>query len=88
MSERDKLVKTVKFLKTVQDGQVECGRVIFDDREVKFKGLEDHFIKSLKHGILGRYGKRYNPSDGIEFLENLKYEFTGSYLRATDVLDE
>ena len=81
-------MKIVKFLHTVEVGQVEGGRVLWDGKEVRYEGLEDHFIEDLRNGILGHKGKQYKPSDGIVFLENLKYEFTGSYLRATDVIEE
>ena len=81
-------MKVVKFLKTVEDGQVESGKVVLGSNGIRYEGLNDGFIESLESGILGQYGKRYKPSDGIEFLENLKYEFTGSYLRATDIIEE
>lgn len=39
--------------------------------------------------IIGEDGKRFSiKKDGIKFLENLKFAFTGSVLRASDIIEE
>jgi len=39
--------------------------------------------------IIGKGGKKYSiESDGINFLKNLKYAFSGSRLRASNLMDE
>ncbi len=38
-------------------------------------------------GIVGRFGKTYQLTDGYRFLENLIYHFKSPYLRA-EVVDE
>lgn len=54
------------------------GRVEFSDGPPKL-------LAWLKQGIRGKGGKRFTPADGINFLTNLKYEYTGAAIRATDV---
>ena len=38
--------------------------------------------------IIGKYGKKYTPADGVSYLENLRYHFNGTVLRATDIIIE
>lgn len=50
------------------------------------------FVKNLEEGGVRDYsdsvGERKSfPSDGMKFLENLKYAFKSGYLSATDVLE-
>lgn len=46
--------------------------------------LVDH-IK--KHGIYGRLAKHFSLTDKEKFIEELRFTFSGSYLRATDVYE-
>jgi hypothetical protein len=61
------------------------GRVFFDGKAVQYDGLSCAFRKHLERGIVGRQNRRYVPSDGIDFLSNLKYHFADDLLRASDV---
>jgi hypothetical protein len=63
------------------------GRVCFDGKAVRYDGLSCAFRKLLERGIVGRHSRRYVPSDGMDFLTNLKYHFDDDLLRASDVDD-
>lgn len=77
----------VKFLLTTFEGkQEQMGFAILVGKRVNFVGLSEVLVEELKRGISN--GKvRYKPKDGIKFLRGLKYAFTGSLVRATDVLE-
>lgn len=73
--------------------QVPYVDIIFDDEtsEIIVKNLIDKRNLSLndvlngENLIVGKGGKEFKPSDGMEFMKNLKYQFSGSYVRADDV---
>jgi hypothetical protein len=58
------------------------GCVSFDGREVTYKGLTCVFRRYLERGIVGQHNRSYVPSDGMDFLRNLKYHFADDMLRA------
>ena len=68
-------------------------KVIFDTEEnkitvEKFPETEGDFSVFLHNGefIVGKKAKKYSiKTDGIEFLKNLKYQFNGSAVRATEI---
>ena len=61
------------------------GLGLFDGKKITFKDLSLPKIRNLeKFGILIG-NKTFYPKDGLEFLENLKFGFSGTMLRATDV---
>lgn len=78
-------MQTVKFLVTTEKGQEEAGYAALKDGKIIFEGLSVQLIEDLKRGIIGYREKVYKPEDGIDFLRNLKYAFTGSLIRATDI---
>jgi len=53
----------------------EYGKVIFDGQNVTFEGLSDIFIKFLNYGLSGTDGKKYKPTDGLNFMLTLKNGF-------------
>jgi hypothetical protein len=78
----------VEFLETTESGQVVIGRAVLQsDEVVRFEGLAPSFRENMQqHGIIvGPNKQRRFPTDGLKFLEGLKVEFSGTYLRATDV---
>jgi hypothetical protein len=61
------------------------GRVLFDGETVQYDGLSGVFRKQLERGIVGQHKRRYMPSDGMDFLRNLRFHFADDVLRASDV---
>lgn len=57
------------------------------ETEVSFVGPNAERFEQLmrEEGIRGLMGRAYFPTDGRAFLENLKVEFSGSRMRASDV---
>ena len=60
------------------------------DGEVKIvKGGEIRgILQDMERGIMGEDEKLLYPKDGIKFLARLKYAYSGSYLRAGDIIDD
>lgn len=55
-------------------------RVIWDGKKITFqnrRGYDGIF------SICGLHGREYTPKDGLEYLEALQYQYSGSYLNAT-----
>lgn len=77
----------VKFLSTTEDGQEAAGSISFANGKFATRGLQKHFVDYMMEGIIGKNGKEFKPEDGLEFLKNLKYEYSGSYFRATEVTE-
>ena len=78
--------KVVKFLRTNDDfSQTVDGTVIFDGKKITFKDLSPPKIHNLEKFSILIGNKAFYPKDGLEFLENLKFAFSGTMLRATDV---
>jgi hypothetical protein len=81
--------KKIVTIYTVQDDnsmKVFCRAELADGaKSVSFAGEGiDRFREEMaSQGIRGKMGKPYFPSDGEKFLENLKYEFSGSRMRAS-----
>jgi hypothetical protein len=63
------------------------GRVSFDGNQIEYDGLTPIFCKHLQRGIVGQHNRVYVPSDGMDFLRNLKYHFADDMLRASDVVE-
>lgn len=63
------------------------GRVSFDGNRVRYDGLTCVFCRHLERGIVGEHNRVYMPSDGMDFLRNLKYQFADDTLRASDVVE-
>ena len=80
----------VEFLVTkYSGGQDITGYVIYDSELDKITTSDDKILDGLlseDEFIIGKYGKKYSiKKDKMEFMENLKYAFTGSMFRATDI---
>jgi len=54
--------------------------------EVHYEGQEEpRIVTHIKaHGIVGRMSKEFTLKDGKEFMEELRFEFFSSRLRATE----
>ena len=77
----------VKFVRTIGACQEEYGRVGFDGRKIYFNGLTCVFQKYLEKGITGSDNRTYKPTDGIQFLSNLKHHLTQDSLMVTDIIE-
>lgn len=72
--------------------QSPIAKIVFDGetKEISIENL-DETNRTLKdilgddEIIVGQGGKEYKPEDEMEFMKNLKYQFSGSYVRAGDV---
>ena len=81
-------MKRVKLLRIRGDGvQDHFATVLFDGKQMTYDGLSTNTIRDFeKYGINAKDEILY-PNDGLKFLEGLKYEFSGSIIRATNVED-
>ena len=58
------------------------------DKAVEIHSLRDDLalVSNIKEiGIKGSFGKWFKLEDGEKFLEELRFEFSGSYVRASEV---
>lgn len=64
----------------------EIGRVVLtDSNQIEFHDLPDDLQEQMTHGILDwSQKKRIMPSDGAAFLDAVKKDFTGGYIRAEE----
>ena len=80
-------MKFVEFYKTIENGQAIIGKAVLDNGKVILGGLPEKLVVQLKEGIKVDREKKVFPNDGIGFLAALAKNFSGSYLRASKVLD-
>jgi hypothetical protein len=78
-------VKYVEIISFTSDPPRKLGEVQLVDGEILYKDLPKKLVDDLKRGIAGWGGEWIMPSQKLKFLENLKVEFSGSAMRATDV---
>ena len=78
---------TVHLLRKIGALEQTYGSVVFDGNMVTYRGLTSVFEKQLDMGIIAQNGRRYTPSDGIEFLRNLRTAYRDPSLRATNVTE-
>ena len=78
----------VIFHRTTDEGQDQLdGFVLLTGTgDVRFYDLPEWLAMTLDEGIMGRRPETIYPSAGIQFMEELPYEFNGSYLRA-EIID-
>lgn len=82
----------VDILRTDYDGnQEEILRFSLEDDKIVAENLNGSTIdyKDLLEEdkyIIGLRAKKISINDGMEFLKNLKYAFSGSILRATEII--
>ena len=62
----------------------ERGEVVFS----KLKADQPFVNEMIQEGIIGEYGKRYFPKNGMKFLEQLKFQFNGSRMVASDIIED
>jgi len=60
------------------------GEVVFS----KEKYLQSFVNDMIQKGIIGEYGERYFPTDGLDFMKQLKNHFSGSRMVATDIIED
>ena len=66
--------------------QETVGYIELEDNMVTFRELPTKFIdRILEDGIKGEGAEVFFPDDGIKFLEALRYHFSGSMTRASEV---
>lgn len=76
----------VEFLRTTRDGKQEvAGRAVFDGSGVTFEGLDPGWVEELQQEGIRVPGGRLYPAQGMEFLRGLRIQYSGSYMRATEV---
>ena len=61
------------------------GEVQLRDGKIVYVDLSEKLVEILKLGVMGDQGIIYKPQQKTKFLEALKFEFSGSAVRATDV---
>ena len=80
-------MKAVEFYMTTDNSEQRLiGKVLLIEGKVVFRDLPGKLIAELREGIRGK-GNFVYPNDGIRFLEVLKFAYSGSRLRASDVID-
>jgi len=80
-------MKEVEFYRTVDSGKQGLdGKALLIEGKVVFRDLPGKLIAELREGIRTKSGFIY-PDDGIRFLEVLKFAYSGSRLRASDVIE-
>jgi hypothetical protein len=77
----------IKFVRTIGACQEEYGRIRFDEEKIHFEGLTYVFRKYLEKGIPGPDNKIYKPTDGIQFLNNLKRHLSRDVLMTAEVVE-
>jgi len=81
-------MKTVEFYRTIDEGQEIIGVAFLRGDKVSFKDLPTKLTGELREGIRERASMTLiYPKDGVKFLEALKYAYSGSILRASDVIE-
>jgi len=81
-------MKYVEILSFTGKEPKKLGEVQLVDNEVVFEGFSQKMLEILKQGVYAPGAsdmQRYTPKDKLKFLEALKFEFSGSAVRATDV---
>ena len=74
-----------------EPGQLEMMTVFYDDETNKITSESASGNSSIEkylypyNNIIGKGGKVYTMEDGMDFMKNLKYAFSGSMVRAGDV---
>jgi hypothetical protein len=83
-------MERVEFYLTTYKGQEKIGEVIYDGEKVHFEGLPSKMVKNLIEKGVWMTPKKgpFFPKDGRIFLEALRYEYSGSYLRASRVIKD
>ena len=83
-------MKKVDILETTDDDQIVLCSIGLVNGKVEFlSGDEDAAIglHLLDGPIHGKDRKKFWPKDGEAFLSAMKYQYTGSIIRASDVYD-
>jgi len=62
----------------------ENGEVVFS----KMKRNQPFVNDMIQEGIIGEYGEKYFPTDGLDFMKQLKNHFNGSRVVATDIIED
>ena len=76
--------KTVGIYKTTDEGEQELlGSVMLIDDKIHYVNLSPGIAEMLDEGIIGLGGVSYKKTDGMKFLENIQYNFTGHRVIAT-----
>jgi len=84
-------MKIVHIYEIQDDGSSVIGCTVqLVGKEVRFKGIHGkHYKDDLEVGVftvVGKRGKVLYPKDGLKFMKALKFQYTGSAVRASDVM--
>lgn len=82
-------MKYVTINRTTESGPEEIGRVVLDDGVITFQGdFTKNMVEDMREGVRDpESGTNFTPKSGIRFLKVLKFKFSGSMIRATDVIE-
>lgn len=86
---KEEKMKFVEIYRTTDDGQELMGKVVLEGVKIRFEGLPQKMVDSFyEGGIMGlaEVGP-VAPQDGEIFLEMLRYQFSGSRIRASQVME-
>lgn len=78
-------MKYVEFYKVTEKGTEVQGTALLKNDKVMFKNMPKRFVDIMKKDGIIVKGKVVKMKEGIKFLKGLKYEFSGSRFRASDV---
>jgi len=72
----------------INDGKQKLlGKFFYDGKVITWSSRLNNFAKNVKKNGIFYKGKFYFPKDGLKFLKYLKYDFSGSYIRASDIME-
>ncbi len=76
----------VEIYSFITGKQETVGYIELEDNVITFRELPTKFVDRIREdGIKGDDAEVFFPEDGIRFLEALRYRFSGSMLRASEV---
>ena len=82
-------MRWVEFYSYTTGEQQTIGKALLQGNVIRFEGLRDEVIQDFYDNGIRKAPNRKGtvfPKDGLLFLKSLRYEFTGSMFRASDVL--
>ncbi len=80
-----KIVEILSF--SAGDGTSEVVGTVRFKKQVSLSDVPEKMVDQMKDGIRGKNGNIYLPKDGLKFMRALRYAYSGSRIRATEVRD-
>ena len=88
------MILRVDILRVDSKSDKVVARIELKDRAIHYSGKHAKFYEEIhnKNGIrdftqMTRKGKMCYPKDGALFLKNLKHEYCGARIKATDIME-